>query len=299
MAKVAAPPSLNALLDLSCRVKVVDVGANPLEDVPPYLPMLRNGHATVIGFEPNPEALQRLNAAKGAAELYFPYAVGDGSRRTINFCAAQSMTSLLKPNMELLSLLPRFAEWSRVVATAEIETVRLDDVPETDGMDMLKIDIQGGELMVFENAVDRLRNGLVVHTEVLFVAMYHDQPTYTDLDLCLRQLGYVLHRFEPLISRTVGPLDVGRPYEGMGQLIWADAIFVRDFMKLDQLTDEQLLRFAVILHDCYRSYDLVLLLLAEHDRRCGSRHGARYISWSDARAIRPQARSRLTGNSPS
>jgi len=186
-----------------------------------------------------------------------------------------------------------------VVATAEIETVRLDDVPETDGMDMLKIDIQGGELMVFENAVDRLRNGLVVHTEVLFVAMYHDQPTYTDLDLCLRQLGYVLHRFEPLISRTVGPLDVGRPYEGMGQLIWADAIFVRDFMKLDRLTDGQLLRFAVILHDCYRSYDLVLLLLAEHDRRCGSRHGARYISWSDARAIRPQARSRLTGNSPS
>ena len=46
---------------------------------------------------------------------------------------------------------------------------------------------------------------------------------------------------------------------------------------LDHLTADQLLRLAVILHDCYRSYDVALYLLTEYDRRRGTKHGQEYM----------------------
>ena len=170
-----------------------------------------------------------------------------------------------------------------MVRREEIETKRLDDIPETAQLDLLKIDIQGAELMMFQNATERLRTAVVIHTEVEFLEMYHGQPLFGDVEKFLRGHGYVLHQFAPLVTRDFRPVLLGSdPYVGHSQVMWADAIFVRDFAKLEKLTAEQLLRMAVILHDCYRSFDLVLLLLREHDRRTQQGYGARY-----AELVRP------------
>lgn len=57
--------SFNALTALNLRVKVVDIGANPIDGSPPYAALLKAGNADVVGFEPNPEALAKLNEMKG------------------------------------------------------------------------------------------------------------------------------------------------------------------------------------------------------------------------------------------
>jgi FkbM family methyltransferase len=259
---------LHSLLNISCNIKIVDVGANPIDGEAPYAPLVATGHAQIVGFEPNLTALDKLNRKKGAHETYLPYAIGDGRRHTLRHCHAPGMTSLLQPNPDMLALFHGFSEWGRVVRTEEVDTVRLDDIPETAALDFLKIDIQGAELMVFQNAVERLSNALVIQTEVEFLPMYIGQPLFSDVDQFLRQYGFVLHRFYPLTSRTIKPLIVNNnPYAGLSQVFWADAVFVRDFIHLDPLSAEQLLRLAVILHDCYRSYDLALHLLSEYDRR--------------------------------
>ena len=59
-------------------VDVVDVGANPIDGAPPYKLLLERGYMRLVGFEPQRDALQRLNAAKGPHETYLPNAVGDG-----------------------------------------------------------------------------------------------------------------------------------------------------------------------------------------------------------------------------
>lgn len=272
------PVHLHSLLDVSCRIKVVDVGANPIDGVAPYQPLLAAGHTHVIGFEPNLEALEELNQKKGPNETYLPNAVGDGRRHTLRHCEAPGMTSLLEPNARVLALFHGFSDWGRVVRTEEVDTVRLDDVPQTASLDYLKIDIQGAELMVFENAVERLAGALLIHTEVEFLPMYIGQPLFSDIDHYLRTRGFVLHRFHPLTSRTIKPLMVNNnPYEGLSQVFWADAIFVRDFTDLEPLSDDQVLRLAIILHDCYRSYDLALHLLIEFDRRTGNHYGKKYL----------------------
>ena len=275
----ATLPSFASLVGGRTRVKIVDIGANPLDGAPPYQTLLAAGDADVVGFEPNPEALARLHALDGPTETYLPHAIGDGARRTRRVCRAPGMTSLLEPNRAVLELFHGFPEWGEVVAREEIDTRRLDDIPETRGVDMIKIDIQGGELMALQNARQRLKTTLVIQTEIEFLPLYVDQPLFSEVELYLRGQGFVFHRFYPQVSRTIRPMVVGGDiYAGMSQLVWADAIFVRDFTCLEALSEPQLLKAGAILHACYGSIDLTLRLLAEHDTRTGGALGPRYLA---------------------
>lgn len=279
MSVLSRLPPFNALTGCSVPIKVVDIGANPIDGRPPYAPLMDGGGTEIVGFEPNPAALAKLEAAKGPHETYLPHAVGDGGRHMLNICASSGMTSLLEPNPAVLGCFHLFPQWGRVVERVAVDTVRLDDVPETAGLALLKIDIQGGELSVFQHGRERLRDALVIHTEVEFLPMYVGQPLFSDVDLFLREQGFVLHRFFPLTSRVLAPMMVGNDiYGGMSQLVWADAIFVKDFTRLERLGDGQLLAMARILHDCYGSIDLVLRLLNEHDARRGTALGPGYLA---------------------
>jgi len=282
---MAAPPSIFAILDLPVTIRIVDIGANPIDGQPPYAPLLNSGRAELVGFEPNLQAHAVLQQKKGPRETYLPLAVGDGARHTLHHCKAPGMTSLLEPNPAVLALFHGFADWGRVERTEPVDTVRLDDVKETEGLDLLKIDIQGAELMAFENATKRLADTLVIHTEVEFLEMYRGQPLFGDIERFLRCHGFMFHRFEPLVSRVVKPLLLrGDIRAGYQQLLWADAIFVRDLARLAALQDAQLLRLAAILNDCYSASDLVLHLLLEHDRRAGTALGPRYLQAITGRA---------------
>lgn len=274
-----APSAFHALTGVRVPVHIIDVGANPIDGTPPYAPLLASGDATVLGFEPNPAALDRLQAMKGARETYLPHAIGDGREHTLHVCAAPGMTSLLRPNPAVLDRFHGFPDWGRVVEEVPVATMRLDDIPEAHGADMLKIDIQGGELMAMRHAEALMESLLVIQTEVEFLPLYTDQPLFSDIDQHLRARGFVLHRFFPTVSRVIAPMVVNNSiYEGMSQLVWADAIFVRDFTRLETFSDRQLLAAGSILHDCYGSLDLVLHLLGEHDRRTGGALGPAYLS---------------------
>jgi len=270
---------LKELVGRTTRIKVVDIGANPIDGTPPYAPLLRTGDADVVGFEPNPEALAKLNAMKGPTETYLPHAVGDGRPHTLHICAAPGMTSLLEPDPAVLSCFHGFPAWGRVVDTQTVETVRLDDVPETAGAQLLKLDIQGGELIAMQHAEARLRDIVVIQTEVEFLPLYRDQPLFSDVEQYLRTQGFLFHRFYPVISRVFSPLLVDNNiYAGLSQLVWADAIFVKDSIRPSRLDDGQLLAAATILQDCYGSIDLVMTLLTTFDDRHQTRLGAAYLA---------------------
>lgn len=269
--KVQGVRLFNDLTGTDVKVKVVDIGANPIDSDPPYLSMLKRGHAEVVGFEPNPDALAKLLEKMGPDETYLPDAVGDGGRHVLRLCHAPGMTSLLEPDQRVLSLFHGFPLWGQVVAREELDTVRLDDVPETAGADMIKIDIQGGELMALRSGIERLRDVVVIQTEVEFLPLYKDQPLFSEVEQFLRSQGFIFHRFFPLESRILQPVLInGNTYGGLSQQVYADAVFVRDFISLDGYSDRQLLAAASIVHNCYDSMDLCLRFLYEYDRRTGS-----------------------------
>ena len=154
---------LASLLEIKAPIDIVDIGANPIDGEAPYKQLLDSGLAHVYGFEPNPDALARLNAIKGQNETYFSSAVYDGAQQELRVCKSEGMTSLLEPNINLLSYLHGFSEWGKVLERISIPTVRLDDFSEIKNLDYLKIDIQGGELEVFRNGTNRLKELSLIH----------------------------------------------------------------------------------------------------------------------------------------
>jgi FkbM family methyltransferase len=245
-------------------VDVVDIGANSIDGPALYAGLLASGSARVVGFDPNPTAIQRLNLAKSVNERYLPLAIGDGQRHTLHICSAEGMTSLLEPNSTVLNLFGGFPEWGKVVRREAIQTVRLDDVPEVHNVDLLKLDIQGAELLVLQHAERCLSQAVVVQTEVEFVPLYKQQPLFADIDSFMRERGFWLHKFaEGAKSRLIAP--VADPDEGIykdkGQLLYADAVYIKNPTRFADLPADKLINAALILNDVYGSPDMAVRAL--------------------------------------
>jgi FkbM family methyltransferase len=244
--------------------EVVDVGANPIDSAPPYTPMLAAGLCRVTGFEPQHEPLHTLLSGKGPRERYLPYAVGDGDAHTLNVCRGSGMTSLFEPDPAALEVFEYLKLPAQVVQRVPVQARRLDDIAEIEQIDFLKIDVQGGELAVFQGGTAKLAETVAIQTEVSFVNLYKDQPTLGDIDSELRGQGFVPHCFTAIKLWPIAPcVD---PRQPVNQLLEADIVYVRDFTRADSMSDEQLRHLAVIAHYCYRSFDLALrcVMLLEH-----------------------------------
>ena len=186
-------------------------------------------------------------------------------------------SSLLEPDSALLDKFQKLGNLVQVVKTHRVETRRLDDIAEVAGADYLKVDVQGGEMLVFGGAVELLKSVLVINTEVEFVPLYKQQPLFADIDTFLRAHGFLLHRLS-FTGRTFKPLIWNNDLNSMmSQVLWGDAIYVRDFMRFDQLSAEALLKVAAILHENHGSLDLAAVALAAHDQKTGSQLHARYL----------------------
>ena len=260
-------------------VRVVDVGANPLVSTPPYAALLAAGLAHVTGFEPQAEALARLHAAAGEHETYLPHAVGDGGRHVLRLCRESGFTSLLEPDRARLAQLVDFPRLAEVVATEEVDTVRLDDVPDLGGVDLLKLDLQGGELAVLRSGPRALERVLAVQLEMGFLELYEGQPSAADLDRELRGLGLlplqvVEHRTWPL-----APTQWAQPWESDSrQLVEADVLYVRDLARWDELTTRELGALALIADVAYANRGLARRCLRAVDARDGGALEAGYVA---------------------
>ncbi len=241
-------------------LNVVDIGASPHGGSPPYKPLLDAGLCRVTGFEPHPEELATLRAIRSQHETYLPYVIGDGKEHMLQICTAPSgMTSLLEPDPVALSHFPGFIEWGRVLRREVVQTRRFDDVTEVVDPDFLKIDIQGGELAVFQHGRRQLKSIVAIQAEVSFIPLYLQQPRFADIDAELRAQGFVFHTFVSINRRTLTPTPhPDGVYAGYNQVLEADVLYVKDWQHLDRLSFEQLealMTVAVL----YRSPDLVTL----------------------------------------
>lgn len=278
-------------------IRIVDVGANPIDGPCVYAPLLKHPKldddrylATVIGFEPNAEALQILNDAKCENESYLPFAVGSGGSvedpglMSINFCQAPGMTSRYKLNVDLMKHFPMFEKWGRTTFSSKTKCVTLDDAIGAGLIDFLKIDIQGGEWKVFQGAGEALHRAVFVQTEAMFLRMYEGQPLFHDLDQQLDVAGFQLHTILQPVVRGIGPVGLklrGSPFTGVKQMLQADVVYTRRLEDIaaavtvdkargsvgSKLTSDQLLKTAIIADACYGSFDLAHFALQAYDAR--------------------------------
>ncbi|OBF03972.1 FkbM family methyltransferase [Mycobacterium sp. ACS4054] len=254
---------------------VVDVGANPIDGEPPYAAMLAAGLCRVTGFEPQQEALLQLETHKGPDETYLPYAIGDGETHTLKICRSSGMTSLYEPDATALRVFGAFEYFGEVIERVEVHTRRLDEVPEVEHVDFLKVDAQGSELAVLRGAKAKLAEAVAIQTEISFVTLYQDQPGLGDVDLELRGQGFIPHCFTAIKQWPIAPCVVNNdPSQALNQLLEADIVYVREFTRAEAMDDEQLKHLALIAHHCYRSVDLALRCVMVLEQRNAVEAGA-------------------------
>jgi FkbM family methyltransferase len=174
--------------------------------------------ATAYLFEPNPEYAEALQAYARADKRVRPQflALADKQGELEFFqTASRGSCSLLKPSGELSEGFPQDAA---VRGVRRVRAVRLDDwVHEAGlaGVDVMKFDIQGGELAAFRGGREVLSASTkAVYTEVWFRRMYEGGAVFAETDAFLRDLGFVL-------------VNLYKPKtDARGFLLWANALYI-------------------------------------------------------------------------
>lgn len=264
--RAAALLRLAEIVALEGKIKVADIGANPIEGDAPYKSLVDAKLCEVIGFEPQNETMASLAAEEWLTTL--PWAVGDGSDIAFKICSHSGWSSAYEPNRDTISVFKQYEENSTVIDRVTLRTRRLDDIEEIGEIDYLKIDVQGSELSVFSNAREKLARAVFVQTEVSFVPIYERQPTLGEVDGELRRQGFFPHCFAGAKKAIIPPMQLGGdPWKTLNQLLDGDLVYVRDFRRLAALSDRQLKAMALIGHGCYGSFDLAYRNVLELERR--------------------------------
>ena len=230
---------------------VVDVGAARSNPPAPYLSMLHRGLCRVTGFEPRQVALDELNAHKGPLEIYRPEAVLDGKEHVLWQTAAGKMTSLRVPDPYNAGMFGNFDRWSKIVAGDKIDTVTLDDALAGDWPDFIKMDTQGTELAILKHAPKSVEHAIAIQLEVSFVPIYVDQPPFGEVDLWLREQGFMPHKMSEMVQ---SPLLPGTSQTH--QVLEADFIYIRNVHSPRCLSVEQWQRMEILAEHVFVSDDL-------------------------------------------
>lgn len=277
-------------LGLARSTVVIDVGANPINDVP-YKDLLNLGGCDVIGFEPQPEAFAKLQSIKSPREVYHPFAVGDGSDKELKIYYSDGMTSLFEPYTPAMQRLGR-PRLGRVLDRVPMKTVAIDQVEAIAAFDLLKIDIQGGEVDVFRGAAEKLNSCVAVIVELRHFRLYESEPMSAGVDAALRASGFALHKYlfdksMPLQNSQLHRLNFGSCRD---QLIDGDAVYIRDLTRIDEIGTEGLKHLAILASGVFDSQTVVLTCLDELVQR-GALHAdvpGRYVDRLPARYKRPE-----------
>lgn len=263
-------------------VAVVDVGASSLgQDTEPYAPLLKAKLAQVTGFEPDAQALQVLRAqTAGDTHRFLPHVVGNGATAVFHATEWPLCSSLLEPNRPVLDRYHALGSLVQEKSRQPVQTVRLDDFIAAGGMDLLKIDVQGGEQLVFDGAAQRLDECLMVWTEVEFVPLYRTQPLFADIDQQLRRHGLQFLCLAGVATRSLASWPQGARGPQRAQMVWGDAIYVPGPERLDRLDAGAAAKLALLAHHVAGAFDLCHAALQRLDAVAGTQWAGTYLAAS-------------------
>jgi FkbM family methyltransferase len=262
------------------RAQIVDVGAMILDfETDVYEPLVTSGKWDVVGFEPN-RAEAVLRQERHPEQCVIPDALGDGNGATLHINQGVATSSLLESDTERLEELIGLSNWMVTVREENLSTRRLDDIAEVSAPALLKLDVQGGELLVLESAVRTLEGTLVVHVETEFFPMYKDQPLFRDIDAFLSENGFEFFSFSDQFRYYCNDrIESDTRAWPATRLVWTDSIFVPITDRIDTLSLSETMSLCWVMHDLYNAYDYAAWVLGRFDDRHGSAWRTTYLEF--------------------
>lgn len=221
------------------RLNYVDVGA--MGGIPAKWARIKPC-LKVIGFEPDKREFAKLQNSD-YQQFFNRVVYGRSENITLNITRDPGKTSIYKPNFAVLNAFPD-SQRHQVVETLAIDRAQVDSLDHILGQhtldaDFLKIDTQGSELDILKGAAVSLGHAFGVEVEVEFLSLYESQPLFGDVHALLTRSGFVLYDLRRAYWKHKPYCD----YIGKGQLVFADALYVKErgewLRSLACIADEQ------------------------------------------------------------
>ncbi|MBY0282268.1 MAG: FkbM family methyltransferase [Alphaproteobacteria bacterium] len=191
---------------------------------------------SVLAFEPDKESYEELKKADHSIWANYnvtPYGLADKKGSApLYLLRAATNHSLLQPNQRFIQ---RYnMEKFELVGQTSIPTITLDEIIFSSGLcspcqgEFIKLDTQGSEYEILMGSKQTLKENTVgVLAEVWFCHTYENQKLFSDIELYLRDFGFVFYGFTTLHQRSRKSLDK-KQARGRERLLYADALFIKD-----------------------------------------------------------------------
>ena len=200
------------------KVKIIfDIGAADGRTSEHYHQLFPN--ATIYAFEPLPKSFQKLKDFASDKKYIIPInkALSDKEGEVeFHITALDDASSLLKPQKTGSS----FDRHVELDSKIKVKTTTLDVICATyniEKIDILKLDAQGAEILVFNGAKNLLDNHLIelIYSEINFIHIYDEMALLHEITTLLETNDYKLFNLFNLVHNQ------------SGQISWGDAIFIK------------------------------------------------------------------------
>lgn len=206
------------------EITIFDLGANIGQTAKRYRALFPT--SKIHSFEPFPSSIEKLKeAVAGDTNVFIvPKAVAEKEGTTTFYVNEASATNSLLPRPA--SQRRYFPKKANAQNTIEVELISIDKYSkdhDISQIDILKLDLQGGELNALKGAKELLKKSSIsiIYTEIMFVAHYENAPYFNEIWNFLSEFGYTLYNVYDLTVAT------------NGQLRYGDAIFVNESTRKD------------------------------------------------------------------
>ena len=262
---------LYKLINFNEKINIVDIGASPLLDnvnkhkkkgepeFSSYQSLMNSNYFNLIcveGHEPAYNDLKKLNYNNSE---FLNYVVGDGSEKTFNICKGEDMSSLLMPSKKSMETFSIYKKRAEILDRKKVKTKKLDNIDEIQNVDFLQMDVQGSELEIIKNGINKLSKVLFIETEISFVNLYENEPTFGEMDTELRKFGLIPHCLTKnhISKNIISPMVLNNdPFKNLNQIVQTNMVYVKDFRYLEKLSNIEIKKICIVAHYCYKSWDL-------------------------------------------
>ncbi|UCG79404.1 MAG: FkbM family methyltransferase [Nitrospirota bacterium] len=199
------------------NIIIFDVGANVGQTAIKYLAQFPA--AQIFCFEPYPSSIKQLKSTFS----------GNDNIKIVETAIADTIGNkpfYVNDNTATNSLYPRPASLRRYYdknaqykETTAVKVDTLDNIAKMMNLshiDILKLDIQGGELSALKGAESLIRKEAIslIYTEIKFIPHYEDAPLFNKIWDYLERYGYTIFGIYNIVKAN------------NGQIRFADAIFI-------------------------------------------------------------------------
>ncbi|MFK7753820.1 MAG: FkbM family methyltransferase [Sedimentitalea sp.] len=261
---------LDAALKPKHALRIVDIGANPI-NVPSYEDLLALGSCEVWGFEPDERAYGELMTSPKPGTHYMKAAVGRPGPGKFYPHPQSGLSSTFPVRQKSVQFYSKPGWFKPDAQAIDIDLVSLDSLSENalPKPDVIKIDIQGGELDVFCHGREKMDQAVCVIPEVRFYRIYEGEPLWGAVDQELHAQGFTFHKFEftKTLAVTNSQADRLDRKAVRSQMLDGDAIYIRNPETMGDWSVEQVSALAYAASGVFFSHDLVVHALDELVRR--------------------------------